>query len=124
MDRIDLWISVEAVSSHALHTTQRKPEPFPVHEIIPNILKARKLQHHRTGSSIRYNAHLTAEETATLAMTSECRELIIHAGEHYHLSPRAQHRLIKVARTIADLTSAEVIEKEHLLEALQYRNLQ
>lgn len=127
IDRLDLWIPVESVSAQELHQNQKVSKSsanisaFSV--IIESIQHARAIQSKRIGNNGRQNAHLTPEETQRLALSDTARALMIQAGEHYHLSPRAQHRIIKVARTIADLEQKEVIEKEHLLEALQYRNL-
>lgn len=133
MDRIDLWIPVESVSARELHNTTTTPsthsqgvtltEPETATTITTAIADARALQKARTGTNQRLNAHLTPTETHRLLMSDAARSVIIHIGDHYRLSPRAQHRIIKVARTIADLDKSLVIEKEHLLEALQYRNL-
>jgi len=49
------------------------------------------------------------------------RSTLEKAGERLNLSPRAFHRVIKVARTIADLDGAEEVAESHILEALQYR---
>ena len=127
MDRLDLWVPVESISAQELHQNPKVSKSsanisaFSV--IIESIQHARDIQSKRIGNNGRQNAHRTSEETQELVLSDMAQTLIIQAGEHYHLSPRSQHRIIKVARTIADLEQKEVIEKEHLLEALQYRNL-
>jgi magnesium chelatase family protein len=54
-------------------------------------------------------------------LSPKVRDVLEKAGERLNLSPRAFHRVIKVARTIADLDEAEEINESHILEALQYR---
>ncbi len=61
------------------------------------------------------------EETCSL--TAESRQLLDQAMKRLNLSARAFHRILKVARTIADLAGADVIESAHLSEAIQYRAL-
>ena len=56
-----------------------------------------------------------------IVLSPEARTLLEEAGNRLHLSGRALHRLLKVARTIADLAGAEQVEQLHLAEALQYR---
>lgn len=127
MDRLDLWIPVESVSVQELHqkasVNKLTTDMSAFNAIKRSIQRARDMQSKRTAVSNRQNAHLTSEETQKLVLSNTARTLMIQIGEHYHLSPRAQHRIIKVARTIADLEQNQIIEKEHLLEALQYRNL-
>jgi magnesium chelatase family protein len=57
------------------------------------------------------------------AIDESGHNLMKHALEDLHLSARAHDRILKVARTIADLAGAESIAEEHLLEAIQYRSL-
>ena len=54
-------------------------------------------------------------------MSDDARKLLLTAAQKLELSGRAYHRIIKVARTIADLATSEIIQREHVLEALQYR---
>ena len=56
-------------------------------------------------------------------MTSEARELLLLSSDRMKLSNRAYTRILKVARTIADLAGAEEIGAEHISEAVQYRTL-
>jgi magnesium chelatase family protein len=55
-------------------------------------------------------------------LTQECENILKNAYESLHLSPRARSRIIKVARTIADMALYDEIRPEHILEAVSYRN--
>lgn len=85
------------------------------------VLAARDRQSaRRTGA--RVNANLTgAELKKHAALDSAGRSLLERSADRLHLSARGFHRIIRVARTIADLAHAEAITTEHLSEALQYR---
>lgn len=85
------------------------------------VCAARERQWTRTGKS---NAALSTREVeAVCALTDEQRALMAQAMEKLGLSARAYHRVLKVARTIADLAGSETITLPHLREALGYRNL-
>lgn len=60
---------------------------------------------------------------AHCVISEACHELMRHAMDDLHLSARAHDRILKVARTIADLAGTADIAEEHLLEAIQYRTL-
>ena len=57
-------------------------------------------------------------------LSKECEDILKNAYDTLHLSPRARSRIIKVARTIADMELYEDIKKEHILEAISYRHTQ
>ncbi|MEN9637368.1 MAG: hypothetical protein RL077_5772, partial [Verrucomicrobiota bacterium] len=70
------------------------------------------------------NARMThAQIRQHCVINAALGDLLQHAMEQLSLSARAYDRILKVARTIADLASAEKIEAPHLLEAIQYRSL-
>ncbi len=70
------------------------------------------------------NARMQPKEMRAHCVISEsCHELMRHAMDDLHLSARAHDRILKVARTIADLAGGADIAEEHLLEAIQYRTL-
>ena len=85
------------------------------------VLEARTRQLAR-GARARVNAQLAgAELKKHAALSSAGRRLLERSAEKLHFSARGFHRIVRVARTIADLAGAEAISSEHLMEALQYR---
>ena len=123
LDRIDLHIEVPAVPYDELEKKKENAETSA--EIKKRINKARMLQNKRyEGRGIFSNAQLTAgmiEEFC--ALTPDGSMLLKQAFESLGLSARAHNRILKVARTIADLAESETIGAEHIAEAIQYRSL-
>jgi magnesium chelatase family protein len=128
LDRIDLQVHVPRVDiSKALGTkgTQRSSKaenakaPTSAH-IKKLVSKAQQLQFARQGS---LNAGLTNKTLAEFAILSKVnQQFITHAIDALGLSMRAFHRTLKVSRTIADLETSTDIQKQHIAEALSYRN--
>ena len=121
MDRIDLWVEVLPVSygklmeKGAQADTQHKKAK-------ENILNARALQAQRYKSPSRLNAGLSSRGIKYhIKLTDAQKNLLNNAAEKLNLSPRAYHRILKVARTIADLDQKRDITDEHILEALSFR---
>lgn len=120
-DRLDLVVEVEAVPITEL--TQGAPGESSA-AVRARVLAARQRQLARPIRA-RVNATLTGTELKKVApLDSQCRRLLERSAERLQLSARAFHRVIRVARTIADLAGAEAISTEHLAEALQYRFLE
>ena len=86
-------------------------------------MQARKLQTERFKTTgIKTNAEMTSQHVRELIRLDETTEAILSRSiDRYKLSARAYFRLLKVARTIADLGGAEDLSAEHVAEALQYR---
>ena len=122
MDRIDLHIEVDAITYEEL--TQYELEE-PSKEIKNRVNNARKVQLERFKNSKVYsNAKMGEKEFKEYcSLNKDCTDLLEVAFKKLNLSARAYNRILKVARTIADLDNSEKIEKQHLLEAIQYRSL-
>lgn len=86
---------------------------------------ARKIQTNRfEGTSITCNARITPNKLQELCpMDDDAVSLIKDVFDKMGLSARAYDRILKVARTIADMSSVEVIKKSHIAQAVQYRSL-
>ncbi len=121
LDRIDLWIEVPHVDYETLTNLERKQGE--TEEARTKISLAREKQSTRlTNSSANTNAEMTSRDIDFyITLNQEVAGLLKLSSEKLNLSPRSYHRLLKVARTIADLDGAEHIENKHVLEALQYR---
>jgi len=122
MDRIDLHIEVDAINYEEL--TQREIEE-PSKDIKARVNKAREVQLNRfKGSKIYSNSKMGEKEFKEFcALDKECTDILELAFKKLNLSARAYNRILKVARTIADLEGSEKIQKAHILEAIQYRSL-
>ncbi len=122
LDRIDLHIEVPAVEYDDLDS-RVKPESSA--SIKERVNRARQIQTERfRGSGIYSNSGLTPAMCEKYCVLSrEANSMLRAAFESMGMSGRAYNRVLKVARTIADLGGSERIEAEHIAEAIQYRSL-
>lgn len=122
LDRIDIQIEVTPVKYQKLEsdTIQEKSEG-----IKERVNKARKMQVERYKNyGIYSNSELTPKLTEKYCkLDAQSKKILENAFEKLGLSARAYERIIKVARTIADLDENENIEAKHIAEAIQYRSL-
>lgn len=119
LDRIDMQIEVPAVPQQELMKQQISGEKSSV--IRTRVTDSHQRQHDRQGKT---NSRLSVKEIdkyCALDTTSEA--LLKNAINHLNLSARAYHRILKVARTIADLSGTKKINNQHIAEAIQYRRL-
>jgi magnesium chelatase family protein len=119
-DRIDLWITVGPIELSELG--KKVIRGSETGEARKKVLAARAAQAARFGKEGKTNSELSPRELEDLVpLSTATRATLERAGERLNLSPRAFHRVIKVARTIGDLDGAERVTDSHVLEALQYR---
>lgn len=120
LDRIDLWVELQPVEFKKL---QKSGNEESTADIRKRVERARMRQQDRfRETKYRFNADIQASDIDQLCPLSEKgRKLMGQLYESLQLGARSYHRIIKVARTIADLDGAEDIGEEHLLEAAGYR---
>ena len=123
LDRIDLHIEVPPVKFREM--SDARPGETSA-QIRARVVAARKIQQARFAAKpkVTCNARMGSRELkAYCGLDEPTRDLLKHAMTEYHLSARAYDRILKVARTIADLAGAEKISGDHISEAIQYRSL-
>lgn len=126
LDRIDIQVEVIPVAVESM--TRRLREGETSTQIRERVIAARERQTRRLQrdgyANTHNNAMLTPEQMERYCrLDDESIELIRHAMTTMGLSGRAYDRILKVARTIADLAGSEVIRIDHVAEAIQYRSL-
>src|SRR5690606_32046269 len=123
LDRIDIHIEVTPVPFEKLSANE-KPESSA--EIRKRVIKARDIQTKRFEKveKVHYNAQMNTKQIREYCVLDEpSKQLLKKAMERLGLSARAYDRILKVARTIADLEASEHIASHHISEAIQYRSL-
>ncbi len=122
LDRIDIHLNVPRLKYEEL-SGKRKGDPSEI--IRERVNKARKLQMKRyKADSVLFNAHLESKELEKYCtLDKEGEELLKTAILELGISARAYDKILKVARTIADLEQKEAIEASHISEAISYRSL-
>jgi magnesium chelatase family protein len=119
LDRIDLHVAVPRLAAHEIRADAERGESTAI--VRARVLAARERQRVRAGKS---NARLSpAEAERDCALAQRDSNLLERAMQALQLSARAAHRILRVARTIADIAGAERIGSEHLAEAIGYRQL-
>lgn len=120
LDRIDIQVEVDGVEYDDL-VSETKEESS--EQVKARADEARRIQRMRfEGSEVKSNAEMGEKETRKYCRLDEEGERVLReAFESLHLSARARSRILKVARTIADLDHSENITSEHLYEAISYR---
>ena len=122
LDRLDIHIEVPQVSFDEL-SDKEKGEPSAM--IKARVNTARNIQTRRfEGTSVKSNAHMTAEMTRRFCiLTDNAAMMLKNSFDKLGLSARAYDKILRLARTIADLDGSENIDIKHVAEAIQYRSL-
>jgi magnesium chelatase family protein len=124
LDRIDIHIDIPAVNYKDLRSTN---EPENSARILERVIRARQIQLARfsTGKERLYcNAQMSPRHIRAFCdLSPDCERLLERAMTQQGLSARAHDRILKVARTIADLERVPNVEPKHIAEAIQYRTL-
>jgi magnesium chelatase family protein len=122
LDRFDIHAEAAAVEFEDL-SSKRKAEPSSA--IRERVQAARNIQNRRfAGTDITCNAKITPDMMSEVCpMTDEASDSLRTVFEAFGLSARAYDKIVKVARTVADLDGSEIIEAQHIIEAASYRTL-
>jgi magnesium chelatase family protein len=120
LDRVDIFVEVPHIDYEKL-SDERSGEPS--EKVCARVTAAREIQQRRfKGTSLTCNAEITPAQIRDFCQVEESAQGLLKAAtKQLYLSARAFHRILKLARTIADLDDADVIKASHLAEAIQYR---
>lgn len=121
LDRIDLQITVPSLEYDDIH---QKGDSRSSEELYAGVQRAVERQSKRFGGTFMFNSTMTPEIIEKhCIITPEAEVIVKKAFDKLHLSMRGYHKLLKVARTIADLEDSEIIQAAHVQEAIMYRSL-
>ncbi len=123
LDRIDIHLDVPSVETQKLINNETKQRAENSKQIQKRVQKARGIQLKRfKGTKLKSNSEMTTRDVKEFCpLSNECRTMLITAISSMNLTARSYFKVVKVARTIADLAGEKEITPIHLAEALQYR---
>ena len=123
LDRIDLHVEVTPVPFNELSSAKNSDNSTVIRE---RVIKAREMQaeRYKNNPGVYCNAQISSKMLKEICVIDNVGQNLLKAAmEKLNLSARAYDRILKVSRTIADLSGSEKIKPEHLAEAIQYRSL-
>lgn len=122
LDRIDLQVEVLPIKISSLNISIKVNQKLE-ENMLTRINKARLIQTNRfIGRNIFYNSEMKNKDIRTYCkLTKDAQNILEKASEKFSFSARAYFRIIKVSQTIADLEESPLIEKEHIMKAIQFR---
>ncbi|MCC7469593.1 MAG: YifB family Mg chelatase-like AAA ATPase [Bacteroidetes bacterium] len=121
MDRIDMWVNVSNIDYEKLGENIKSGDTSEI--IRKRVLKARDKQKKRfENTKTKVNSEMSVRDIDNLIdIPTDVKNILNESAKKLSLSARAYHRVLKLARTIADLDENDILEAKHILEALQYR---
>ncbi len=122
LDRFDIHLEVAPVEYDSLSSKAKEESSEAIRE---RVQRAREIQNERyKGTAVTCNARITSDILHEVCiMTDDANEMLRGVFDKLGLSARAYDRILKVARTIADMDGSEVIDKRHIAQAVRYRSL-
>lgn len=122
IDRIDIWVSVGNVDYKKLGGEGTGERSQKIKDRVTRARQVQKKRFEKFGKKIMTNSEMNVKDLGAMVnLSGKVRDLLDDSAERLSLSARAYHRVIKIARTIADLEDSENVEENHILEAIQYR---
>jgi magnesium chelatase family protein len=122
LDRIDLQINVQSVQYETI--TDQTQDQLSSHDMFKKVRNALNAQYNRFGEHGIYNNTMSTDQIEKYCtLTKDAEEIIRKAFDRLNLSMRGYHKIMKVARTIADIEESAMIEAAHIQEAIMYRSL-
>lgn len=123
LDRIDIHVEVTPVAFSELSSERKAESSEKIRERVINAIKIQSKRFENNPGTFS-NAQMSANLLRSICKIDEAGQTLLkNAMEKLGLSARAYDRILKVARTIADLDSSDTIQNQHLAEAIQYRSL-
>ena len=120
LDRIDIQVAVQSVEYDVLATPSKHTSSK---ELFAQVKKAVERQRERFGTEITWNGTMNSTQLERhCILVPAAQETIRKAFDKLNLSVRGYHKILKIARTIADLSESDTIEQNHVIESLSYRS--
>lgn len=122
LDRIDVQINVQSIDYDTIKNQNIKIQTS--QELFEGVQQALDMQAKRFGTDAKWNAHMLPDDVENYCILTESAEKLLKiAFEKLNLSMRGYHKILKVARTVADLEQSTTIDIPHIQEAIMYRSL-